>query len=73
MASTRDARIEIRLPVHEKRAWRARAKGLDQNLSEWIRRMCNTGAVPVPAPVAPVVTGDQIDLPFVKKTKKKAS
>jgi hypothetical protein len=35
--------------------------------------MCNTGAVPVPATVPPVVTGDQIELSFAKKARKKAS
>jgi hypothetical protein len=40
-------------------------------LSEWIRYMCNVGASPAPAPVPPIVKGDQIELPFTKKTKKR--
>lgn len=66
VASTRDVRIEIRLKARENRAWRASAKRLDLTLSEWIRGMCNAGAVPVPGPISPVVTGDQTELPFVK-------
>jgi hypothetical protein len=69
VASTRDARIEIRLTAREDRAWRTSAKSLDLNLSEWIRRMCNTGAAPGPEAVSPVISGDQIELSFTKKKK----
>lgn len=73
VASTRDVRIEIRLKARENRAWRASARRLDLTLSEWIRSMCNMGAVQVPVPVPPVVMGDQIELPFSKKTRKTSS
>jgi len=40
-------------------------------LSEWIRYMCNVGASPAPAAVPLIVKGDQFELPFTKKTKKR--
>lgn len=73
MASTRDVRIEIRLKAPESQAWRASARRLGLTLSEWIRSLCNTAAAQAPAPVPPVVTGDQIELPFSKKLKKSPS
>ena len=72
VASTRDVRFEIRLKPRESRSWKAAAKRSDMTLSEWIRYMCNIGSTPAPPPVAPVVTGDQIELPF-RKVRKRAS
>jgi hypothetical protein len=69
VASTRDVRIEIRLKSRENRAWRSAARRSDLTLSEWIRYMCNVGAISAPTPVPPTITGDQIELPRTKTKK----
>jgi hypothetical protein len=35
--------------------------------------MCNVGAVPLPLAVPPVISGDQIELPFAEKVKKRSA
>ncbi len=72
MATARSINVHLRLKPREVKMWRAAAKRADETLSEWIRTMCNTGAVPV-APVIPsAVSGDQVELPF-SKSKRRAS
>lgn len=66
MPSSRSDDIHIRVKKPEGQAWRVAAKQSDMTLSEWIRAMCNTGAVPAPLPVPPVISGPQLQLPKVK-------
>ncbi len=73
MASARSINVHLRLKPREVKMWRAAAKRSDETLSEWIRNRCNVAAVPLPPPVPPVVSGDQIELPLNGRTKKRAS
>jgi len=62
-----DEQFAIRVRARELASWRKAAKRADEPVSLWARKMLNLAATPVPTPVAPTVTGDQIELPFKKK------
>ncbi len=53
--------------------WKAAAKRADETLSEWIRSRLNLASVPLPPPVPPVVSGDQIELPLNPRNRRRAS
>lgn len=56
--------VQIRARPREAKLWRAAAKRADETLSEWIRMHLNLLATPVPPSPPPVVSGDQVELPF---------
>jgi hypothetical protein len=59
--------FNIRVRPRELKRWRAAAKRADETLSEWARARLNLLATPDPQQVLPVVSGDQTELPFMKK------
>ena len=67
MASARSINVHLRLKPREVKMWRAAAKRADETLSEWIRKHMNLVATPAPPPIPPVVSGDQVELPFPAK------
>jgi len=62
-----DAQVAFRVRKRELASWKRAAKRADEPFSLWARKMLNLAAAPVPAPVAPTVSGDQVELPFTKK------
>ena len=73
MATARSINVHLRLKPREVKMWRAAAKRADATLSEWIRTLCNCGAVPPLSPVPPTVSGDQIELPLNGRPRKRVS
>jgi len=65
-----DAQVAFRARRRELVAWKRAAKRVDEPFSLWARKMLNLAATPAPAPVSPVVNGDQIELPFAKMKKR---
>ena len=65
--------VQIRVRPRELKQWRTAAKRADETLSEFVRTHMNLVTSPVPPPVPPVVSGDQVELPFPSKGKKKPS
>jgi hypothetical protein len=64
MASSRSANLNMRVRPRELKAWQVAAELADETLSEWIRTRLNLLATQAPLPVPPVVSGDQVELPF---------
>jgi hypothetical protein len=62
----RSTDFHLRISPGELRAWRRAARAADEPVSQWVRKICNLSAVPSPPPVPPVVSGDQVELPFKK-------
>jgi len=56
--------LHIKPFLGELRAWKAAAKRDGESLTDWIRTHLNARATPPSPPILPVVTGDQIELPF---------
>ena len=67
MPSTRSINLNIRAKPREFKRWQAAAKRADETLSEWVRTRLNLSAIVPPPPVPPVVSGDQVELPFKQK------
>jgi hypothetical protein len=65
-----DAQFAIRVRSRELAQWKKAAKRADEPVSLWARKMLNLAAVPLPPPVPPTVSGDQVELPFSKTSKK---
>jgi hypothetical protein len=72
VATARSSNVHLRLKPREVKMWRAAARRADATLSEWIRSLCNGAAVPLPPPVPPAVSGDQIELPLNGRSRKRA-
>jgi len=64
VATSRSVNLNIRARPREMKKWKAAAKRADETLSEWIRSRLNLTSVPSPPAVPPVVSGDQVELPF---------
>lgn len=64
-----DVQLNIRVRNREMITWKKAAKHADEPLAVWIRKILNLAAVPAPPPVAPVISGDQIELPFEERKK----
>jgi hypothetical protein len=62
-----DTQLAIRARKRELSAWKRAARRADEPLSLWARKMLNLAAVPLPPPVPPTVSGDQVEFPFTKK------
>jgi hypothetical protein len=62
--------LHIKPFLGELRSWKAAARRDGETLTDWIRMHLNVLAVPVPPPVPPVVSGDQIDLPLDNERKR---
>jgi len=73
VASARSINVHLRVKPREAKQWRLAAKRADETLSEWLRNLANCASSPPPPPIPPVVSGEQGELPFPSRGKKKPS
>jgi hypothetical protein len=71
--ASRSTNLNVRVLPREMKLWASAARRADVTLSAWVREALTLRASPPPAQVPATVSGDQIELPFSKKTKRRTA